>query len=200
MTFSFTNFKIFNYIIIKGFFLKLKVRFKEGFSLKKTQKGLIYKKETSLSWDMLSDIRQNIGLVLSEYSIDQFDIDTIIMIINELLENVCKYTNDKLVFLKIIKKDGNIILIIENSIKDINQQNLDNLKEEIKRVNSYNDLNQLMLDSITRTAQIVPDESKLGLPLIRKLAKGAKIELKNSNTYKPGIAIRIKYNSEVEVI
>jgi len=157
---------------------------------------MIYENESEIKWSDLNLIRNIINNVLSQKNINNHDIGALVMIVNELLENICKYTHDKKVKLTLtqIKKAHTIILIkIENSIKDYNSKNLINLRNEIKRVNSYNDMDKLMIESVLRSSELDKDESKLGIPLIRKLAKGAKISISKSKKFNPGILIKIDY-------
>ncbi|MBN2547471.1 MAG: hypothetical protein JXB50_16825 [Spirochaetes bacterium] len=157
---------------------------------------LIYENESEIKWSDLNLIRNIINNVLTEKNINNHDIGALVMIVNELLENICKYTHDKKVKLTLtqIKKSHPIILIkIENSVKDYYSKNLIELKKEIKRVNSYNDMDKLMIESVLRSSELSKNESKLGIPLIRKLSKGAKIIINKSKKFNPGILIKIKY-------
>lgn len=155
----------------------------------------IFEKKMDLIWHDLNKCRHEFAQILENEIQKKEIIDNMVMILSEMLENVCKYSlNAKFyMHMETIQTDKNLYLIIrqENPIPITHNNTIKTLQKEIEHVNSHENPQFIYLENLKRASERTDNRSQIGLSLIRLLAGGAKIELYNSKHYTNGILIRI---------
>ncbi|MBN1411253.1 MAG: hypothetical protein JW969_10455 [Spirochaetales bacterium] len=153
----------------------------------------LFNKKYTLEWKDLNPIRGDIEKSLKTKDINKKDTDSIVIIVNELMENICKYSEKKIAHIYLLHENDNQVSIrLEQPITEPDKDNIKILMKEIKRANSYKDTQKLVIDSLKRTFD-EGGKSRVGLALIRNTAKGAKIDIRKSRNYDPGIVVIVKY-------
>jgi len=156
----------------------------------------LFSKQYKLVWKEINQIRTFVCNTLIEKGLDKRDSDSIILIISELLENVFKYSEKKIVSITVcndLKTDNIIQVKLDNPVNKKDIKHLKYLRKELARVNSYKDVQKLLVDTVKRSADFDKGKSSIGLALIRITSKGSKIILERSDIYKTGISILISY-------
>jgi hypothetical protein len=156
-------------------------------------KKIVYKQEYTLVWKDLNPIRTNLEAALRAKNYSKKDTDSVVIVLNELLENVCKYSHKKVAFILIYQSEENELTVrLEQPLTHEDMDNIKILKEEVARVNVYEDTQKLIIDSLMRTADDA-HKSRIGLALIRNTARGSKIDIRKSRTYDPGLVVIVHY-------
>lgn len=159
----------------------------------KKESELLFEYKNKLEWTSITTLRPSIVTALKNIN-SKRTIDIAVTVCSELMENVFKHTTEKLAYVSIVNDTTEkfLTLKVENSTVKTPSKNLELLKNELTRVNSYEDINKLYLDSIMRSASLGKNESKIGFSLIRKMTNGSPILISDSQRFNPGIKLEIK--------
>jgi hypothetical protein len=156
-------------------------------------KKIVFKQEYTLAWKDLNPIRNSIETTMKSKNFAKKDTDSVIIVVNELMENICKYSEKKIAYILIYRSEEHVLTIrLEQPLTVHDLDNINELKEEVVRVNAYADTQQLIIDSLKRTID-EKHKSRIGLALIRNTTKGSTIDIRKSRTYHPGMVVIVRY-------
>jgi hypothetical protein len=126
-------------------------------------------------WDEIEKMRNKVGEFLQSSSFDRDQIYAMVMTSSELVENAVKYGDSESgipvnIFVDVY--DREVIIEVKNKIKDINDDQLRKLDENIQWIRGFQSHYEAYLEKIKHVSSKTLEDGESGLGLVRIAYEG----------------------------